>query len=87
MELFPSTEGAMHSNDAVGANGDSENFLLLVDSAFFRFSFQLFVQFFLQISNFNWPGLGGAGLGTAVGPDGSERRSATAVPQPWPIEI
>ena len=29
----------------------------------------------------------GAGLGTAVGPDGSERRSATAVPQPWPIEI
>ena len=30
---------------------------------------------------------GYASLATAVGPDSSERRSATAEPQPWPIEI
>ena len=34
-------------------------------------------QFFLEISNFNWPGLER---------DGSDGRNGAAVPQPWPIE-
>ena len=49
---------------------------------FDRFNFfQLFSNFKFQLAR------AGAGLGTAVGPGGLERRSVKAVPQPWPIEI